>query len=295
MPLLAWQTAEDLIALLQANPLYTTAIVAVTALTLVVLFPSLLSEPPPKKKALPKFLEPAEFKPVPLASKTFITHNTLRLRFTLPEATPRVGLPIGQHISFSAKGADGKDIIRSYTPVSDDDLLGAVEFVIKIYPTGKMSQVLNSLEVGQTMLMRGPKGRFQYAPNMKKHLGMVAGGSGITPMYQILMAILKNPEDKTKISLVYGNVTEADILLKDELEALSAKHSQQVKVYHVLNNPPSGWTMGSGFITPAILTAQLPAPGPGSLVLQCGPPPMVDAMKKHLEVLAYTEEMLFSF
>ena len=37
-------------------------------------------------------------------------------------------------------------------------------------------------------------------------VGLVAGGTGITPMYQLIKAIFKNPNDKTKVSLVYGNV-----------------------------------------------------------------------------------------
>jgi cytochrome-b5 reductase len=92
-----------------------------------------------------------------LSSKEWLNHNTLKLRFNLPNPKQRLGLPIGQHISFRAKDSDGKDVYRSYTPVSDDDLLGAVEFVIKIYPNGKMSQVLKQLEVGQTLDMKGPK------------------------------------------------------------------------------------------------------------------------------------------
>jgi cytochrome-b5 reductase len=81
------------------------------------------------------FLGPDDYQPVPLAEKTFITHNTVRLLFTLPGGkSQRLGLPVGQHISFCAKDADGKDVYRSYTPTSDDDLLGAVQFVIKLYP-----------------------------------------------------------------------------------------------------------------------------------------------------------------
>jgi cytochrome-b5 reductase len=40
-------------------------------------------------------------------------------------------------------------------------------------------------------------------------VGLIAGGTGITPMYQLIKAIFKNPNDKTKVSLVYGNVNPA--------------------------------------------------------------------------------------
>lgn len=37
---------------------------------------------------------------------------------------------------------------------------------------------------------------------------MVAGGSGITPPYQILQNILNNENDHTKVILLYANKTE---------------------------------------------------------------------------------------
>lgn len=69
-----------------------------------------------------------------LAEKRYITHNTCKLKFDLPDQDMRLGLPIGQHISFMVKDAEGKEVIRSYTPTSDDRMTGSVEFVIKIYP-----------------------------------------------------------------------------------------------------------------------------------------------------------------
>ncbi|KAL4558172.1 hypothetical protein LXL04_036370 [Taraxacum kok-saghyz] len=56
----------------------------------------------------------------------------------------------------------------------------------------------------------------RYTPNMKKHIGMNAGGSGITPRLQVIEAIVKNPDDTTKVSLIYANVSPDDILLKKE-------------------------------------------------------------------------------
>ncbi len=53
--------------------------------------------------------------------------------------------------------------------------------------------------------------------------------------------------------------------------------------------------MGTGFITLELIRAQLPPPGPNTLILQCGPPPMVEAMKKHLEALHYDADMQFAF
>lgn len=36
---------------------------------------------------------------------------------------------------------------------------------------------------------------------------MIAGGTGVTPMYQVAAAILKDPKDRTQVSLIFGNLT----------------------------------------------------------------------------------------
>ena len=59
--------------------------------------------------------------------------------------------------------------------------------------------------------------------------GMLAGGTGVTPMYQVANAILKNPADKTEITLLFANVSTDDILIEEELTNLQAL-SPQFKV-----------------------------------------------------------------
>ncbi len=81
---------------------------------------------------------------------------------------------------------------------------GYVDFVIKIYRKGVhprfpdgglMTQYLESLNNGETIRMEGPKGRLVYEGEgkfiisrkplalRKRNIGLVAGGTGITPCY----------------------------------------------------------------------------------------------------------------
>lgn len=151
---------------------------------------------------------------------------------------------------------------------------------LQTYEKGNISRYISLLKIGDKIRVKGPKGNFSYRPGLTKHLSMIAGGTGITPMIQIIRAALRNPFDPTTITLIYANVNEEDILLKDDLEELLDVHEAKFKLIYVLNNPPPGWKGGVGFVTKEHIKEHLPNPSTSdSKVLICGPPPMVAAMK----------------
>lgn len=189
-------------------------------------------------------------------------------------------------LAATPKGAE-KEVVRSYTPISSDEDKGFFELLIKSYPQGNISAHMATLKIGDTMKVRGPKGAMVYTPNMCKRIGMIAGGTGITPMLQIIHAINRGrPQDNTKVDLIFANVNPDDILLKDQLDELNKK-DPNFNVYYVLNNPPEGWTGGVGFVTADMIKAKLPPPASDMKILICGPPPMVSALKKATESLGY--------
>jgi len=108
------------------------------------------------------------------------------------------------------------------------------------------------------MKVKGPKGAMVYKPNMVKQFGMIAGGTGITPMLQVVRAIIRGREagDTTKVDLIFANVNPEDILLKEDLDAL-AREDPHFKVYYVLNNPPEKWDGGVGFVTAEMIKVRL--------------------------------------
>lgn len=220
-----------------------------------------------------KVLKPNELQEFELKEKTILSHNTAMYeispflplpdhhtkhhinsyRFGLPRPQDVLGLPIGQHISLAADlTVDGqqKQILRSYTPISSDETPGYFDLLIKSYPTGNISKYVAGLQVGQTMKVKGPKGAMVYTPNMVKHFGMICGGTGITPMLQIIRAVIRGREagDVTKINLIFANVNPEDILLREDLDAL-ARDDPHFNIYYVLNNPPEKWSGGVGFVT----------------------------------------------
>jgi cytochrome-b5 reductase len=103
------------------------------------------------------------------------------------------------------------------------------------YEKGNISRYVSLLKIGDNIRVKGPKGQFNYSSALSREIGMIAGGTGITPMLQIIRAALKNPQDPTRLSLVYANVNYEDVLLKKELDELADKYPSRFKVFYVLN------------------------------------------------------------
>lgn len=211
--------------------------------------------------------------------------------------------------------ANSKEIQRSYTPTSSDDDLGYVDFVIKIYKGGvidrfpdggKMSQYFGSLQVGDHIDLSGPFGLVEYKGKglftwkgksfQSSKVGMIAGGTGISPMLQVIHAIFKDPHDTTQVSLLYANQTEEDILVRKELEQVAAKHPDRFHLWYTLDRPSDSWKYSSGFVNKDMIASHLPPPGDDTVVLLCGPPPMIKfACVPNLTDLGYNPASQITF
>lgn len=233
------------------------------------------------------FLEPKDFKELPLVAKMQLAPSVYRFTFALPQPTDVIGLPIGQHVAIKAT-IKGQSVSRSYTPTSNNLDLGVLELVIKCYPDGLLTgQYLANLQVGDKVLFRGPKGAMKYQKGLCQRIGMIAGGTGITPMYQLIRAICEDETDTTEISLVYANRTEEDILLREELERFARRYPKNLKIWYMLDQPPEKWKYGKGYVTSQVMTERLPAPSVDTKIMLCGPPGMINASKKALCSLGF--------
>ncbi|KAK9070149.1 hypothetical protein SSX86_010549 [Deinandra increscens subsp. villosa] len=252
-------------------------------------------------------LIPREKIPCKLISKTSVSHDVRLFRFALPAPEQVLGLPVGKHI-FLCGSIDDKLCMRAYTPTSSIDEAGYFELLVKIYfkdvqpkfPSGGlMSQYLESLPLGSSLQIKGPIGHIEYIgkgtfsvhgkQKFATKLAMFAGGSGITPIYQVMQAILKDPEDDTKMYLVYANRTEDDILLRDELDAWAEKYEDRVKVWYVVSKSiREGWKYSEGRINEGLMREHIPEVDEDTLALACGPPSMIQfAINPNLEKMGY--------
>ncbi|KAJ3677050.1 hypothetical protein LUZ60_002774 [Juncus effusus] len=246
-----------------------------------------------------------------LISKTEISRDVRLFRFALPSPDMTLGLPVGKHV-FLYANIDEKLCVRAYTPTSTINEVGHLDLLIKVYfkgehpkfPNGgQMSQYLETLPLNSNIEIKGPVGHIEYTgrgnflinnkPQFAKRLAMIAGGTGITPVYQVAQAILQDqPDDKTEMDVVYANRSEDDILLKDELDQWAKEYPDRFRIWYVVDQvkrPEEGWKYSVGFITESVLKEHLPFGGDeGTLAFACGPPPMIQyAVQPNLEKMKY--------
>ncbi|WVZ12734.1 hypothetical protein V8G54_017264 [Vigna mungo] len=248
-----------------------------------------------------------------------VSHNTQLFRFSF-DPTQKLGLDIASCILTSIRITAGLHWDKMLK--ENQNLLYArcLFLNLQVYPEGKMSQHFASLKPGDVVEVKGPIEKLRYTPNMKKQIGMVsiftpvamdntgiAGGSGITPMLQVIEAILKNPDDKTQVSLLYANVSPDDILLKQKLDILATSHPN-LKIFYTVDNPTKNWRGGAGYISKDMVVKGLPAPSDDTLILVCGPPGMMKQISGEkakdwtqgevsgiLKEAGYTEQMVYKF
>jgi len=268
---------------------------------------------PAKSKQQKSPFDPKNFIDFKLKKVLPYNHNTSTFVFELPNNDASL-ITVASFLLVKASNeglldGNGKPIVRPYTPVSSADTPGELALLIKRYYQGNMSKYIFSLKPGDTLSMKGPLLKLPYQVNQFDEVALIGGGAGITPLYQVLDHALANKSNNTKFKLLYSNVTEKDILLREELEALQKKHPKHLEIVFVLDNPSEGWKGPAGFISADLIKKHISPPSLQDKIkiFICGPPPQVAAIsgKKAgmaqgelggvLKELGYTEDQVFKF
>ena len=168
----------------------------------------------------------------------------------------------GQHRSYSFSSAPGKS---------------KISFLIKRIPGGVMSTWLESAQPGNKVELTGPLGSF-YLRAVERPLLFLAGGTGLAPFLSML-EVLACADSQQKVHLIYGVTRDLDLVQVDAIEAYLAKLPNFTYTTVVADtestHPAKGW-----------VTQHMPAEAlnEGDVdVYLCGPPPMVDAVRKYFD------------
>ena len=168
----------------------------------------------------------------------------------------------GQHRSYSFSSAPGES---------------KISFLIKRISGGVMSSWLESAQPGNKVELTGPLGSF-YLRAVERPLLFLAGGTGLAPFLSML-EVLARTHSQQKVHLIYGVTRDLDLVQVEAIEAYAAKLPNfsfgTVVADAQSGHPRKGW-----------VTQHMPAEAlnDGDVdVYLCGPPPMVDAVRKHFD------------
>jgi ferredoxin-NADP reductase len=211
------------------------------------------------------------------------TYNVTSFRFPRPA---ELDYKAGQFLFVTFK-ADGKELSKHFSFSSSPTEKTQIEFTKKLSDSD-FSAVLRVLKKGDWARIDAPYGKFTFEGEYKK-IGLLGGGIGITPF----MGICKYCTDMrldTKVTLLYGNRTESDIVFKKELEALQ-EQNKNLKVVFTLNEADRRWKGATGFITADMIQKKIPD-YKDTVFYTCGPPAMVEVMEKLVEQLGLPKMQL---
>lgn len=242
----------------------------------------------PQKSLVPpgkcQFTE--EWMSVPLLERVAVSKTSSVLRFGLPDKSLPMNLSTCACILAKASIQE-EDVVRPYTPISTNELVGSFDLLIKDYGgSGLSNHMCKTLAVGDHMDFKHiPFNVKLQAPFSQKKIIMMVGGTGITPMIQALHAILDDDDSDNEVVLFYGSRTEDDILGRDLIDTWAKEYSQKLKVVHILSDEPSdsSWKGRTGYINCQAVEEEAgpsfgPECGDDVIVFVCGPPPMYNAL-----------------
>lgn len=111
---------------------------------------------------------------------------------------------------------------------------------------------------------------------MPKTIALIAGGSGITPVFSVLQYLLSE-KPETNLTLIFANKSSKDIIFKEQLETLQKRYDGRLKVVHVLNDPQDFKAdyLHSGRLTKDILGKYICQE---TKVFLCGPEGLVNSL-----------------
>jgi len=210
------------------------------------------------------------------------TPNVKTYSFMLPEPAHHVA---GQHYELQLNAANGYQAARPYSASSTADAMPLLNLTIQHVPDGEVSSyIYESLEVGDSVQIRGPFGKFfTWTEEMTQPILLIAGGSGVVPMHSIL-ASHKAANASSEMRLIYSARTFKDIIFKDDF-----LNTPNVTIT-LTKDDSADWTGATGRINTALFSKTLETFTETPLCYVCGMNSFVSATTNILQELGIPVE-----
>ncbi len=151
----------------------------------------------------------------------------------------------GQWINVEAMTSQGLEK-RAYS-VASAPHAALLELAVTLVPEGALSPFLHQAPIGAEVIVDGPHGFFtRSGPAAQEPALMVATGTGLAPFRSMLLSSSQASLDRPPITLLFGCRSEADILWRDELEALA--RAGHIRLEVTLSRPGPTWHGRTGYV-----------------------------------------------
>lgn len=224
------------------------------------------------------------------------TADAVSIIFEQPEQ--EITYKPGQYLTLNPL-INGKKIRRAYSLCSSPFVDEFPAVTVKRVEGGLVSNYLNEqVKAGDVLEVMEPLGNFVVEPNKSevRHLVLLGGGSGITPLMSIAKSILFAEPD-SQVSLIYANRNEHSIIFHDQLRELESRFASRFKVVYVLDQAPVSWECPTGLLNPEMLKGlldRLPKTPPTQTeYFICGPEGMMENVEKTLRELEVPAEKVY--
>ena len=276
-----------------------------------------------------------------------VDSHLLEFRLLSDPRTQRANKPLpplllpGQHLMLAplaalAAAEAASDVpvgeCRPYTPIDVSD----AKVTLLVKRSGAFSQWLVQLAIGQSVQLRGPFGAVALdlglsstsssgyrCPSLYlsrvgialpvRRLALVAGGSGVTPVAQMLNAACARLASHSataageaagaatllEITVLVSDHTPEHALLTAELDALHVQYPKLIVALHrTFTALPRGQTSpgasGARRVDEAMLRERLPAPSDDTVVLVCGPAGFEASVQRDLSTIGHVHTVNLS-
>ncbi len=215
-----------------------------------------------------------------------LTHDIRRLVVAIDQP---LRFHAGQYVDITVPD---RDLTRSFSMANAPSEGSELEFIIKRYPEGAFSSLLDGgLEVGTALELRGPYGTCFRREGRSGPMLLIGGGSGMSPLWSILGDQIE--ADPTRpIRFFYGARRPQDLFWQDRFEALTQR-LEDFRFIPALSALEEGdaWAGEQGFVHD-VLRAHLKelADLETADAYSCGPPPMIDATLPVLQMAGLEPE-----
>ncbi len=158
-----------------------------------------------------------------------------------------------------------------------------------VLKTGRVTTAIHDLEVGDVLGIRGPYGNGFPLEDWRGHkLVFVAGGIGLAPIWSVLQTALLRRAEFGALTLFYGARSSADLIYRDELEALRS----DIALFRSIDQAEPDWPEFVGFVAQNVADKKPAADGATAVV--CGPPVMIRTVVQALSGLGFADEQVYT-